>query len=66
MARPRILPDPVRDWLRERIERDGTVTTARSLDLADATVARAAGGLVVQAGTEAIIIAAFRAEREAA
>lgn len=55
MARARPVPEQIRDWLRERIARDGVSATARALDMAEATVARAAGGLDVQAGTNAVL-----------
>lgn len=65
MARRRTLAEHVRDWLRLRVERDGTPATARALGLADATVARAVGGLPVQAGTVVLLETAYE-RREAA
>jgi hypothetical protein len=66
MAQPRQLPDPIREWLRALVERDGIPAAGRALGLADATIARAAGGLVVQSGTIALIEAAYRTASEAA
>ena len=66
MARTKHLPPRVREWLRARVETEGLRNTAKALDLADATIARAAGDLAIQAGTAAILEAAYRASEEAA
>jgi hypothetical protein len=66
MARPRQIPTPARNWLRARVDADGVHPVARALDLADATVARAVGGLPVQEGTVALIEVAYRADGEGA
>jgi hypothetical protein len=66
MAKAQQLPDDIRDWLRDRVTREGIPATGRALHMADATIARAAGGLLVQAGTVALLEAAYRDSREAA
>lgn len=55
MARARPVPEQIRDWLHDRVSRDGVSATARALDMAEATVARAVGGMDVQAGTNAVL-----------
>ena len=66
MAKATELPEAIRDWLRARVGRDGMPTVGRELRMADATIARAIGGLPVQAGTIALLNAAYEADREAA
>jgi len=59
MAGVRPIRAQIRQWLRDRIAADGFSATARSLGLADATLARAVGALDVQHGTEAVLEVAF-------
>ncbi|HVU05222.1 MAG TPA: hypothetical protein VHE30_25915 [Polyangiaceae bacterium] len=66
MALRKQVSDEVRAWLREKIAADGVNATARSLQVADATLARAAGGLDVQRGTVAQLEAAYQAQKAAA
>jgi hypothetical protein len=66
MAKATTLPEEIRNWLRARVERDGVTATCRAMNMAEATIARAAGGLPIQAGTVALLETAFRARDEAA
>lgn len=59
MAQTREVPGPARAWLRQLVDSRGVTTVAKLLNMSDATVARAAGGLPVQEGTVALVEKAF-------
>ncbi len=61
MAQPRQIPSPAQTWLRALVDAEGVGPVAKRLNLSDATVARAAGGLPVQEGTVVMVEAAFQA-----
>lgn len=59
MARQRTIDPQIIAWLRDSVERTSVRTVARALDMSDATVMRILAGLDVQAGTAALIGAAY-------